>query len=107
MHERHLFPTLGMLLMCATWRWTCGDKGVRGRWLWWAYGLLTLTLLFNLVTIAPPPGMPLGNLVAAIHADAEDPLVQMLQALSLVASVCNIAVLVGLVIDLAVVRQKE
>ncbi|MFL5732825.1 MAG: hypothetical protein ACJ78Q_06455, partial [Chloroflexia bacterium] len=119
-HERHLFPALAFTLL---WAGAGGSayhvlrRGGRvagssiqglqarntqyvvrntGRWL--IYGVLSLTYLFNLVTVAPFTPALGTNLVAAPAADAPRLL---LQDLSLFAAALNLAILAWLVAQLA------
>jgi Gpi18-like mannosyltransferase len=54
MYERYMFATIVFLLLCAASRWTTRtDAPTDGRPnLWWAYGVLSLTFLINLVIIS-------------------------------------------------------
>ena len=92
-HERYLFPVLPFLLLAAI-----RGEGQAGRgWnrgLVLVYGLLSLTFLFNLVTIAPPPGTLGINLV---EAGAETGFLAALKGLALVTAGVHLGVMLWLV----------
>jgi Gpi18-like mannosyltransferase len=106
MHERHVFAALAFLLMAAA-QYT-GDGTVAPVWrrgLWWAYGLLSATFLFNLLTISPFTSLLGGNLVADLLAGDESTRVLALRWVSVAAALLNIGLLAWLVLTLAVGRE--
>jgi len=114
MHERYMFPVLAFLLLAAGSQ-VCpsldgveirfpGVPGFPGRWftrktgLWWAYGVLSLTFLYNLVTIASPVPALWTNLVAP---QPDSSLVLALRGIAVLVAAANTATLVGLIAWLA------
>lgn len=81
-----------------------GETGFPGRWftrktgLWWAYGVLSLTFLYNLVTIASPVSALWTNLVAP---QPDSGLVLALRGIAVLVAAANTATLVGLIAWLA------
>jgi Gpi18-like mannosyltransferase len=107
MHERHLFPALVFLLLAAA-QYT-GDGTLSPIWrraMWWAYGLLSLSFLFNLLTIAPFTMALGGNLVANILAGDSSEITAVLRWLSVVAALINVGMLAGLVVLMWKERDK-
>jgi hypothetical protein len=92
-HERYLFPTIGLVLMAAA------EKSR----LWWMYSLLSLTFLFNLVTIMPFTPLLGTNLVAP---QTITPTVSALKAIALAASALNLAAFGWLVYELWTVPNR-
>ncbi len=91
-HERYLFPVLVFLLLAAI---RGEGQAARGwnRRLVLVYGLLSVTFLFNLVTIAPPPGTLGINLV---EVGAETGFVAALKGLALVVAGVHLGVMLWL-----------
>jgi Gpi18-like mannosyltransferase len=105
MRERYMFPALALLLLGAAER-AGGPRptaGAASSALWWAFGALSLTFLFNLVTIAPFTPALGTNLVAA-PADAL--ITVTLKRLALIAAGINLTVLIWLVADLAMLGDN-
>ncbi len=99
-HERYLFPALAFLLLGAVgWDGHPRDPASKRPGLWSAYSVLSLTFLFNLVTIAPFTPALGTNLVAIQPPYSARDLV--LKALSLLAAAANTLVLAWLVTKLA------
>ena len=65
--------------------------------LWWAYGLLSLTFLFNLVTIAPFTTALGPNLIVT---PADTPFLMFRQQVALLVAAINLGILIALVVDL-------
>lgn len=94
-HERYLFPTLALLALAS----------ISQPRLWFMYGLLTLTFLYNLITIAPFTPLLGSNLIAwQDPASIVPPWAALLQGLSLGAAGLNILALAWLVVELARTR---
>ncbi len=100
-HERYLFPTLAFLLLGAAQSRAAPVASetprhpiAQGRSLWWAYGVLSVTFLFNLVTVAPFTPALGTNLIAA-PVDSMRTLI--LKGLSVLAAAINTVVLAWLV----------
>jgi hypothetical protein len=66
--------------------------------LWWAYGLISLTFLFNLVTIAPFTTALGPNLIVT---PADTPFLAFRWEVALLVAALNLCILIALVIDLA------
>jgi Gpi18-like mannosyltransferase len=86
-HERYLFPAIALSLLAAV-----NDPRLR-----LVYGLLSLTFLFNLITIAPFTSALGSNLVAA---PIDSPLVLALKILSLGMAALNVLILITLMLRL-------
>jgi hypothetical protein len=104
--ERYLFPVPALLLLAAADRPPAPERaataGTRPRLrmpgLWWAYGLLSLTFLFNLITIAPFT-TALGE--NPIVTPAGTPFLAFRQAVALLVAAVHVGILMALVVDLA------
>jgi Gpi18-like mannosyltransferase len=105
--ERYLFPVPALLLLAAAQRAPSpaaatreGGRGRRRRMpgLWWAYGLISLTFLFNLVTIAPFTTALGPNLIVT---PADTPFLAFRWEVALLVAALNLCILIALVIDLA------
>ena len=105
--ERYLFPVPALLLLAAAQRapgleqpMRAGGPSRRLRMpgLWWAYGLISLTFLFNLVTIAPFTTALGQNLIVT---PADTPFLAFRRDVALLVAALNLAILIALVIDLA------
>jgi Gpi18-like mannosyltransferase len=101
MHERHAYPALAFLAWGAA-EYTLQHKGgetgghvLRGGHVtvWWIYGLLTLTILFNVVTIVPFSSALMTSLVVE---DVDSVQWVILKGMSLVVAAINIAILLWL-----------
>ncbi|HLF28103.1 MAG TPA: hypothetical protein VJG32_17365 [Anaerolineae bacterium] len=92
-HERHLFPALALLLLTVA-RQPDLNALLERRSLWRAYGLLSLTFLFNLVTVAPFTPLLGTNLIAA---PIDSPGVLMLKALSVLVAAVNLILFAWLI----------
>jgi Gpi18-like mannosyltransferase len=86
-HERYLFPTLALLLLAAM-------LAERAEGLGRLFVGLSLTFLFNLITIAPFTPLLGSNLIAA---SIDSPLILMLKILALCAAVINLYILMVLI----------
>ena len=93
--ERYLLPVPALLLLAAADAGAWGIDGPARRGLWWAYGVISLTLAFNVLTIAPFSSALGGNLVVSQSPSAY---VATLKVLSLVAAAANTAILGWLVL---------
>ena len=82
-HERYMFPALAFLLMAS----------VQSKRMWLAYGVLSATFLFNLVTVSPFTSLLGTNLVATEPATFED---RVLKVLALLCAAVNLGALVWL-----------
>lgn len=103
--ERYLFPALPFLLLGASGEETgpslrehSGGRSGRRTGLLWAYGILSLTFFYNLVTIASPVPALWTNLVAP---QPDSGLVLALRGIAVLVAAANTATLVGLIAWLA------
>ncbi|MEP7198708.1 MAG: hypothetical protein ABI874_02715 [Chloroflexota bacterium] len=96
-HERYLFPTIAFALLAAVgWDEPHANTLQRARWLMFA--LLTLTFLFNLMSIASPAPSLWTNVVAT--QPPYTTLILILKGLALVVAAINCVVFVGLMVEL-------
>lgn len=98
-HERFLFPALGFLLLAAA------DRAGSSRRLWYAYALLSLTFLFNLISVASFAPELWTNIIAV--QPPYSGLIATLKTLALGAAATNLAVFGLLMVELgsgAIVR---
>lgn len=101
MHERHAYPTLAFLAWGAAERMAEQGNDETDRrvihgshvHIWWIYGLLTLTSLFNMITI-----VPFGDLLntSLVVEEVNSSRWVILKGISLVVAGVNIALLVWL-----------
>lgn len=98
-HERYMFPVLAFLLMSTAEHQFTGLEAISWRrHLRWVYGVLSLTFLFNLVTIAVPTPI-LGTSLVTIqppYTVGES----VLKGLALLAAVVNMLALAWLILNL-------
>jgi hypothetical protein len=103
--ERYLFPVPALLLLAAAQHTPAPAARTRPRLrmpgLWWAYGLLSLTFLFNLLTIAPFTTALGQNLIVT---PAGTPFLVFRQAVALLVAAVHLGILLALVVDLARTR---
>jgi hypothetical protein len=103
--ERYMFPALAFLLLAAAERTAqpgAASEEDRSR-LWWAFAILSLTFLFNVVTVAPfTPALGI-NLIAAPLDMAH----LTLKRLSFISAGVNLVVLAWLLVDLLVLRDTD
>ena len=111
--ERYLFPVPALLLLAAAQRAprparaaTEAARSPRFRMpgLWWAYGLLSLTFLFNLVTIAPFTTALGQNLIVT---PADTPFLVFRQQVALLVAAIHLCILIALLVDLARNRNAQ
>lgn len=93
-HERFMFPVLALLAVASA----------TAPRLWLAYGVLSATFFFNLITVAPFTDLLGTNLVAA---DASSINIVILKFLSILTAAINVGALVGLTYVLAISRRKS
>jgi len=111
MHERHLFPALAFLLLAAFVErgdsyLLCTAKAAKAtegevrdlprKPVLWAYSLLSLSYLVNLVIIAPPGFLPFVSLLAP---NADTLQVLLLRSTSFALALLNLGLLVWLVLS--------
>ncbi|HEV8486368.1 MAG TPA: hypothetical protein VGV87_22680 [Blastocatellia bacterium] len=112
MHERYMYATLPFILLGAAGQTTLlrampsssqASCSERNR-LWLVYGALSLTFLFNLITIAPFTQALGTNLVAA----SEDSVfVVIMKVLSVLVAAINLIILIWLVAKATSARQNQ
>ncbi len=93
-HERYLFPALGLTLLAAATRVRLG----------WVYALLAVTFLFNLVTIVPFTALLGSNLVAPQEVTA---VIAALKVLALSTAALNVGALGALMYELWRASRRE
>ena len=103
MRERYLVPVVALLLLVAAQQTARRTRGARGHLgTWWDYGLISLSLLFNVVTIGSFAPSLFTNVVAA---EPESARILVLKGISLVVAAANLVVLARLTAKIAGIQK--